>query len=58
MMELQEALLESSQDVKDADEIPSASNGENDERSEVQRLPTSREGREQKQQDLNLFRKF
>ncbi|KAL5671451.1 hypothetical protein ACJX0J_015757, partial [Zea mays] len=38
MMELQEALLESNQATKDANEIPSASNGDNDEWSEVQRL--------------------
>ncbi|KAL5654478.1 hypothetical protein ACJX0J_014894, partial [Zea mays] len=41
MMELQEALLESNQATKDANEIPSASNGDNDEWSEVQRLQTS-----------------
>ncbi|CAL4950825.1 unnamed protein product [Urochloa decumbens] len=40
MTELQEALLESNQAAKDANEIPSASNGENDEWSEVQRLQT------------------
>lgn len=40
MTELQEALLESNQAVKDANEIPSAPNGENDEWSEVQRLQT------------------
>nr|CAB3476666.1 unnamed protein product [Digitaria exilis] len=38
MMELQEALLESNKATKDANEIPSASNGEDDEWSGVQRL--------------------
>ncbi|CAD6239155.1 unnamed protein product [Miscanthus lutarioriparius] len=40
MMELQEALLESNQATKGANEIPSASDGDNDEWSEVQRLQT------------------
>ncbi|CAN6358344.1 unnamed protein product [Urochloa humidicola] len=40
MMELQEALLLSNQAASDANEIPSASNGENDEWLEVQRLQT------------------
>jgi protein AATF/BFR2 len=37
-MELQEALLESNKATKDANGIPSASNGENDEWLEVHRL--------------------
>ncbi|KAG2616060.1 hypothetical protein PVAP13_3NG111443 [Panicum virgatum] len=40
MMELQEALLQSNHAAKDANEIPSVANGENDEWSEVQRLQT------------------
>ncbi|KAL6626537.1 hypothetical protein ACP70R_030263 [Stipagrostis hirtigluma subsp. patula] len=40
MLELQEALLESNQDIKNLNETPSASNGESDEWSEVQKLQT------------------
>uniref|UniRef100_A0A0A9CJL4 AATF leucine zipper-containing domain-containing protein n=1 Tax=Arundo donax TaxID=35708 RepID=A0A0A9CJL4_ARUDO len=40
MLELQEALLESNQAAKGDDEMPSASNGENDDWSEIQRLQT------------------
>ncbi|KAK3163610.1 hypothetical protein QOZ80_1AG0005900 [Eleusine coracana subsp. coracana] len=40
MLELQEAMLESNQVAKDADEMPSASNGEDEEWSEVQNMQT------------------
>ncbi|KAJ1283057.1 hypothetical protein BS78_03G098900 [Paspalum vaginatum] len=40
MMELQEALLENNQSAKGADEVPSASNGDDDEWSGIQRLQT------------------